>query len=112
MERHLQEQWAAGGGDAGEGAGDEVVEESADVAGAGVAAGVRVEDFEEVAESFLLGLAAELAVGVERGVVEGNVVVDGHGIEAEVCAEFSLVGFGVNLAALDLLDGGGAEGAG
>src|SRR5207237_527516 len=60
VEGHFEEERPAGGGDAGEGAGDEVVEESADVGGAGMAAGVGIEDFEEVAEVFLLGLDAEL----------------------------------------------------
>ena len=75
MEGDLEEDGPAGGRDAGEGADDQVVDESAEVVRAGVAAGVGVEDFEEVAEDLLLGLDAEILVGLERGVVEGDIVV-------------------------------------
>ena len=48
----LQKHRPAGTGNAGEGADDQVVDEPAEVRRASGAAGVGVEDFEEVAETF------------------------------------------------------------
>ena len=62
----LEEDRAAGARHAGERAGDQVVDEPAEVVRARAAAGVGVEDFEEVAEAFRLRFEAEFLVRLER----------------------------------------------
>src|SRR5207247_187375 len=56
-------------------------------------------------------LDAEFLVGLEGLVIEGDVVVDGDGVETEIRPHAALSIRGINLAGLDLLDRRRAEGA-
>jgi len=107
----LEEDRPAAAGDAGQGPGDVVVDEPAEVLDRGLR-GIGVEDLEEVAEALRLRLQPEVAIGLQRGAVELGVVVEGERVEAEVGAEGALPLIAGDLAALGVVDGGGAEGAG
>ena len=95
---------------AGERADDHVVDEAADVLRALRTRDVRVEDLEEVAEALALGLEAEVLVGLERGDVERDVVVERDRVEPEVGAAPELAAVRVGEAALDLVERRRAEG--
>ncbi len=106
---HLEEQRAAGLGHPAQAAHDHVVDVGAQlVGGNGVTRRVRVEDLEEVPEALLLGLDAEGPILIEGAGVAVDVVVEGHAVQAEVGPGDALRA--VHAAALDLLDGRGAEG--
>ena len=93
----LEKDGTAGGGDAGECADDQVVDEAAEIGGAMVAAGVGVEDFEEMAKTLGFGFDAEFLVGQQSGVIEFELVVGGDGVEAEVRAGRRSSGVGLTL---------------
>ena len=82
----LQEAGAAGAGDAGEHADDVVVQEAGEFVGGQAVGQVGVEDFEEVVEALAFGLGAEGVEAFEGDEVEGRVVVEGDGVEAEIGA--------------------------
>ncbi len=71
---------------------------------------VGIEHFEEVAEALALGLQAELLVLLQGGAVEHRIVVEGDAVQAEVGAERTFLRLAVEMAALDMIERGGAEG--
>ncbi len=105
----LEERRPAARGDPREHPGDHVVEVGGQDRRVNRAWDVGVEDFEEVAELLPLGLLAELVEPLERGEIEGQVVVEGHAVQAEVGAEGSLLGRAIEVAALDVVEAGRAE---
>src|SRR5262245_53855231 len=68
--RDLEEHRPTGAGNAGKRADDQVVDEASQVGGALVAARVGVEDFEEMPETYSLGLDAEFLIRQQRWVIE------------------------------------------
>ena len=70
---------------------------------------IRVEHLQEMAEALALGLQAELLVLLQGGAVERRVVVEGDAVQAEVGAEAALLRLAVEVAALDVVERGGAE---
>ena len=52
---------------------------------------------------------AELLVLLQGGAVEGRVVVEGDAVEAEVGAELAFLRLAIEVAALDVVERGGAE---
>ena len=63
-----------------------------------------------MAEPLALGLQAELLVFLQGLAVEHGVVVERDAVQAEVGAEVAFVRLAVEVAALDVVERGGAEG--
>lgn len=108
----FEEKGASFAGDPGEGADDVVVDEAGEFVLGDAGVDIGIEDLEEVAEVFAFGLLAEFLEGGEGAVVALDAVGEGDGVEAEVGAADRFIGVAIELAAFDVVDGGGAEGAG
>ena len=96
--------------DARERADDHVVDEAADVLRPLRTRDVRLEHLEEVPEALALGLEPEVLVGLERGDVERDVVVQRDRVEPQLGAALELAAVRVGEAAHDLLERRRAEG--
>src|SRR5262249_60680375 len=100
---------ATGWSDARQHLGDHVV----DVAGQKLwrdhPGNVRVENLEEITESFSFGFFAEVVESLEGREIAIQIIVEGHAVQAEVCSQRALVGFAFDMAALDVIDAGGPK---
>src|SRR5437867_456886 len=88
---------------AGEGAGDPIIDEAAEIMRACAAASVGIEDFEEMPEALRFGFEAKILVRVQRDVVGVEIVVRRDRIETEICTSHSLVRSRIQLAALNVI---------
>jgi len=107
---HLQEQWPAAVGDAGQASNDHIVDETAEsVGGNRIDQGIRIEHLEKMPETLALGLDAELAIVLQGLPVEVDIVVERDAVQTEVGPQDAFSRPAIDLAALDVVDGGGAE---
>ena len=81
---HLQEQRPLLSGDPGQGAGDRVVDERADLTARQAGRRVGVEDLEEMPDAQRGGLLPERAIGLQRGQVVVQLVVEGHRVQHQI----------------------------
>ena len=107
---HLEEDRPAGRGDSGQRASDQVVHEVTQLLGRhSVCRGVGVEDLQEMAEAFLLGLHTEGLVGLQCEHVQVRVVVERDAVEAQVGAQVPLRFVAAQPPALGVIQQGRAE---
>src|SRR5437870_76324 len=76
---------------------------------AGISTGVWIENLKKVAEVFLFGLDAKIAICIQRCVVEFKTIVRRNGIQPQISANPTLRFVRIYLAGLNLLNRGGAK---
>ena len=106
---HFQEQRTSRTGDTGQRAGNQVVDETWSQFGSDGVGSVRIEDFQEVAETLALGFLPESLQAAQCLDIEFQAVVECDGVQTEVDPIRSFLRVTVQVAALDVVDGGRAE---
>ncbi len=105
----FEESWHASRSDTGKHSGDHVVEVAWESLSGDTAWNVGVKDFEKVAEILAFGFFPEPVKGFQAWQVVVEVIVEGHGIEAEVGAHLAFFGCAVEVSALGVVEACGSE---
>ena len=108
---HFEKNGTARGTDARKHPRDHVVDVLGQDFGIDRAGDVGVEHLEEVAKAFSFGLLAKVVKPFEGHDVAVEVVVERHAVQTEVGPPGALFGSAIEVAALDVIETGGAEGS-
>ena len=106
----LQKDRPPGYRDAGQSAGDGIVDELRRGFRRQPLRSIGVEDFQKVAKALALGLFAESAIVLERDQIVVQAVVERDAVQPQIRAAVSLGGLAIDVAALDVVEIRGAKG--
>ena len=106
---HLQEQRSCRTGDTGQGASDQVVDETRQQVRRHAIGQVGIEHLQEMPESLALGLVTEDPVGLDRLEIVVPVVGKGDRVETKIRSTAPLTSLAIQVTTLDVVDRSTAE---